>query len=565
MARKPNLPQLPPFPPLPRLSGDGARGVFNSVFSWMLRQRFGQIEHFMRHPLETQEELFGYLIGKGRRTAWGKQHGYGALKPGFDGLERFKDQVPISDYSDLQPWIERIMAGEQQILWPSEITWFAKSSGTTSAKSKFIPVSKESMDDCHFKAGRDLMAIYCLRYPNTQVFSGRGLVMGGSHQVNKLNESSYFGDVSAVMMQNMPMAARFIRTPDLSIALMDDWEEKIQAMAETTIKQNVTHMAGVPTWTLVLIERIFELTGADNLREVWPNLELYIHGGVSFQPYRDRFAELIRPLAGEKNGATKGAGSAAGSGLTAGETASQPMRYLETYNASEGFFGIQDKLDREDMLLMLDYGIFYEFIPFAHLEDANPPTVGLDELEVGKIYAPVISTNAGLWRYRIGDTIRVTDDAPFRVQVAGRIKHFINAFGEEVIVDNADAAIRAACKATGAHVREYTAAPVYFEAGQKGAHEWLIEFEQPPRENAGGMGGFVEALDQGLQAVNTDYAAKRFKDMALRLPTVHALPEGSFHQWLKARGKLGGQHKVPRLSNGRELVEKLKAQAGLGG
>lgn len=542
--------------------------MFNSVFSWMLRQRFGQIEHFMRHPLETQEELFGYLMGKGRRTAWGKAHGYGSIAPDFDGLERFKQQVPISDYPDLQPWIERIMAGEQQVLWPSEITWFAKSSGTTSAKSKFIPVSKESLDDCHFKAGRDLMAIYCLRYPDTHVFSGRGLVMGGSHQVNKLSEGTRYGDVSAVMMQNMPMAARFIRTPDLSIALMDDWEEKIQAMAETTIKQNVTHIAGVPTWTLVLIERIFQLTGVDNLREVWPNLELYIHGGVSFQPYRDRFAELIRPL--EKTPGPDALGFSGGPSLLRGrhaassETATQPMRYLETYNASEGFFGIQDKLEREDMLLMLDYGIFYEFIPFAHLNDANPPTVGLDQLEVGKIYAPVISTNAGLWRYRIGDTIRVTDDAPFRVQVAGRIKHFINAFGEEVIVENADAAIRSACQATGATVREYTAAPVYFEAGQKGAHEWLIEFEQEPRENAGGLNGFVEALDQGLQAVNTDYAAKRFKDMALRLPTLHALPQGSFHHWMKSKGKLGGQHKVPRLSNERELVETLKAQVGLG-
>ncbi len=531
--QRPSLPQIPGLPQLPK-PGQVPRGVFNSVFSWMLRQRFGQIEHFIRHAGEVQERLFADLLRHGAKTEWGRKHGYADLRT----VEQFRARVPISDYEDLQPWIERVMAGEQQVLWPSEIRWFAKSSGTTAARSKFIPVSREALEDCHFKAGRDLMAIYCLRYPDTHVFTGRGLVMGGSHQVNKLSEGSWFGDVSAVMMQNLPMAARFIRTPDLRIALMEDWEEKIQAMAETTIKQNVTHIAGVPTWTLVLIERIFQLTGADNLRDVWPNLELYIHGGVSFKPYRDRFAELIRPRAGE-----------------------DAMRYLETYNASEGFFGIQDKLDRDDMLLMLDYGIFYEFIPFEHLDDPQPPTVGLEELKVGKLYAPVISTNAGLWRYRIGDTIRVTDDSPYRIQVAGRIKHFINAFGEEVIVDNADAAVRAASRDTGLRVREYTAAPVYFEAGAKGAHEWLVEFEGTPSPEA--LEAFTRALDAELQAVNSDYGAKRHKDMALRLPTLHAVPPGTFHGWLKAKGKLGGQHKVPRLANERGLLEEIKAQAGL--
>ena len=353
--------------------------------------------------------------------------------------------------------------------------------------------------------------------------------MGGSHQVNKLQEGTYFGDVSAVMMQNMPMAARFIRTPDLSIALMEDWEEKIERMAETTLKQNVTHIAGVPTWTIVLIEHLFQKTGKDNLMDIWPNMELYIHGGVSFTPYRKRFSELIR---------------------------SADMNYLETYNASEGFFAIQDELGSNDLLLMLDYGIYYEFIPMSEMDREQPDTVGLDGLELGKVYALVISTNAGLWRYRIGDTVRVTSLSPFRVQVAGRIKHFINAFGEEVIVENADRAIQAASTATGALVREYTAAPIYFEAGEKGGHEWLVEFDAPPAS----LTEFTEALDRELKEVNSDYAAKRHKDMALGMPVLKAVPPNTFYNWLKSKGKLGGQHKVPRLSNNREYLEEILGQ-----
>jgi hypothetical protein len=344
--------------------------------------------------------------------------------------------------------------------------------------------------------------------------------------VNKLNEGTYFGDVSAVMMQNMPMAARFIRTPDLSIALLDDWEEKIERMAETTMRQNVTHIAGVPTWTIVLIEHLFKKTGKNNLLDIWPNLELFIHGGVSFAPYRKRFGELIP---------------------------SPDMNYLETYNASEGFFAIQDELDRQDLLLMLDYGIYYEFMPVSEFDRDEPRTVGLEGLELGKVYALVISTNAGLWRYRIGDTVRITCLDPFRVQVAGRIRHFINAFGEELIVENADRAIEVASAATGALVREYTAAPIYFEAGEKGGHEWLLEFDTPPES----LQAFTEALDRSLQEINSDYAAKRHKDLALTMPIVRAVPPNTFYEWLKRKGKLGGQHKVPRLSNTREHLEEI--------
>ncbi len=514
---------------LPVKPSEVSRGLFSAVMSWMLRQRIGQIQHFMRNPHEVQQQVFKRLMTDGARSSWGELYGYASI----DSPQTFRERVPVQDYEQVQPYIERVMKGEQGLLWPSEIKWFAKSSGTTAARSKFIPVSKEALEECHFAGGKDVMALYCHNVPETRVFSGRGLVMGGSHQVNKLQEGTYFGDVSAVMMQNMPMAARFIRTPDLSIALMEDWEEKIARMAETTVKQNVTHIAGVPTWTLVLIEHLFKMTGANNLLDIWPNLELYIHGGVSFKPYRKRFAELIP--AGQVN-------------------------YLETYNASEGFFAIQDQPGSEDLLLMLDYGIWYEFIPLSELDSDAPRTLGLEEVQVGKVYALVISTNAGLWRYRIGDTVRVTCTDPYRIQVAGRIRHFINAFGEEVIVENADRAIEKASAATGALVREYTAAPIYFEAGEKGGHEWLLEFDNPPDS----LEAFTRALDEALQEINSDYAAKRYKDMALKMPVVRSVPPQTFYNWLKAKGKLGGQHKVPRLSNERGYLEEILAIAAAG-
>ncbi len=510
---------------LPKKPSEVPRGLFNAVFSWMLKQRIGQIEDFMKHPHQVQEQTFQRLISQGAKTIYGKDHGFSQIR----NVEEYRARVPIQDYEDFQPYVERLMKGEQGLLWPSEVKWFAKSSGTTSARSKFIPVSKEALEECHFAGGKDLMSLYCYQIQDTKIFSGRGLVMGGSHQVNKLSENSWFGDVSAVMMQNMPMAARFIRTPDLSIALMEDWEEKIDRMAEMTMKQNVTHIAGVPTWTIVLIEHLFKKTGASNLLEIWPNLELYIHGGVSFSPYRKRFAELIP---------------------------SADMHYVETYNASEGFFAIQDQLGSQDLLLMLDYGVFYEFIPLSEMDREQPRAVGLESLEVGKVYALVISTNAGLWRYRIGDTIRVCSTDPFRIQVAGRIRHFINAFGEELIVENADRGIEMASAATGALVREYTAAPIYFEAGEKGGHEWLIEFDSPPKS----LEHFTRALDEALQDINSDYAAKRHKGMALSMPVVRAVEPNTFYNWLKSKGKLGGQHKVPRLSNERSYLEEILAQ-----
>ncbi len=498
--------------------------LISNLISWFMKQRIPQIEQFVQQPERAQQEVFDYLISMARHTEWGKRYDYQSIT----NFEQFTNRVPVSTYDDLKGDIERMIKGDQQILWPTDVRWFAKSSGTTSDKSKFIPVSQESLDDCHFKAGRDVMALYCHNNPDTSIFTGRGVIMGGSTQVNKLNENAHFGDVSAVLMRNMPLLAQMIKTPSLKVTLMENYEEKIEMMAQETLKKNITHIAGVPTWTVVLIKRLFELAGTDNLADIWPNMELYIHGGVSFTPYRDQFRKLIRK---------------------------DNMHYMETYNASEGFFGIQHSLHNPDMLLMLDYGIFYEFMPMEELGKDHPKTLLLSQVEVGKNYAVVISTNGGLWRYLIGDTIVFTSVYPFRIRVSGRTKFYINAFGEEVIVDNADKALEEACRETGAIVLDYTAGPIYFSDNQAGGHEWIIAFDKEPAD----MAQFTRALDSNLQAVNSDYEAKRKGDMALRMPTIHVAPQDLFLQWLRSKGKLGGQHKVPRLCNDRVILDELLA------
>jgi hypothetical protein len=487
----------------------------------VLKRRISQIERFIKFPHETQEELLKKLISKGRNTVWGKYYGYS----GIQKLEDYKSHVPVQSYEDIFPYIERIMKGEQNILWPSEIKWFSKSSGTTNAKSKFIPVSKEALQDCHYKGGKDLISLYFNNYPQSQMFSGKGLAIGGSYVSNPKNSNSYYGDVSAVIMQNLPMWAQVVRTPNLKIALMDEWEQKIEKIAAVTINKNVTNISGVPTWTIVLLEKILELKGKQNIHEVWPNFEVFFHGAVAFQPYKAIFKKLF----------------------PAG------INYVETYNASEGFFGIQDGLNSEDMLLMLDYGVFYEFIPVEEYENENPKTVGLSQVELNKNYAMVITTNAGLWRYKIGDTIKFTSLSPFRIRITGRTKHFINAFGEELIIENAEVAITNACNKTGAIIANFTAAPVYFEGQQKGRHEWVIEFSKEPDH----LDLFIAILDDTLKEVNSDYEAKRYKDIALQKPLVKKVPEGTFYNWMKRRGKLGGQNKVPRLSNSREFVDDI--------
>jgi hypothetical protein len=488
-----------------------------------MKKRIHDIDLFRKYPHEVQGELFQNLISTAKGTEFGKKYGFGDMR----SVEAFRERVPIAAYEDLYPYIERVMKGEQNILWPSKIEWFAKSSGTTNARSKYIPVSPESLEDCHYKGGKDMLSIYVNLFPETKLFTGKGLSIGGSHRPSELNAKVNCGDVSAVIMQNLPIWAEAMRTPPLKVALMDKWEEKIEKMVELTVQENVTSMSGVPTWTYVLLKRILEVTGKKNILEVWPNLELFTHGAVAFGPYRQLFREIVP---------------------------SDKMNYLEVYNASEGFFGIQDQAGTEDeMLLMLDYGVYYEFIPMDQLEEEHPKTLTLDQVELGKNYALVISTNAGLWRYKIGDTVRFTNLSPYRIKISGRTKHFINAFGEEVIVENAETAIIKACQATEAVISNFTAAPVYMESGKRGGHEWLIEFEKEPNN----LQQFTKVLDETLREVNSDYDAKRQNDIALQEPIVHIAPKGAFMNWLRSKGKLGGQNKVPRLSNTREHLEEM--------
>jgi hypothetical protein len=419
-----------------------------------------------------------------------------------------------------------MMNGEENVLWNTPVQWFAKSSGTTSDKSKFIPISEESLKDNHYRASKDVLSFYYASHPESDLLTGKSLVIGGSHQINQLNEEVHYGDLSAVVMQNSPFWTNWIRTPDLSIILMDEWETKIEKLAQSTINENVTSMAGVPTWLIVLLKRILEITGKKHIKEVWPSLELYMHGGVSFVPYKRQFEELI----------------------------GEPINYLEMYNASEGFFAGQDDIDKEGMLLMCEHGIFYEFMPVEDCEKENSKTLQLNEVVIGKNYALVITTNGGLWRYLIGDTIQFTSVQPYRIKVSGRVKHYMNAFGEEVIIDNADKAIAIASKQTNSIVKDYTAGPVYFSNELNGGHEWLIEFEKEPLD----LQQFAFELDVALKNINSDYEAKRYKDIALRLPLVQKLPAGTFVNWLSSKGRLGGQHKVPRLSNERTFIEEIK-------
>ncbi len=496
--------------------------LLSPAISRLARFRHWRIEQWLRDPLAAQREVLQDLVTHGQYTEIGRKYGFTSL---FN-LKNFKEAVPIHEYEDLKPYIERLMEGEQNLLWNTPVNWFAKSSGTTSDKSKFIPITQESLEDCHYQAAKDVLTLYYNYNSESDLLTGKGLVIGGSHQVSRVNEEVNYGDLSAVLLQNTPIWANWLRTPDLSIALMDEWESKIEKLAETTIPEVVTSISGVPTWTLVLIRRILEMTGKQHLREVWPGLELYIHGGVSFTPYREQFKKLIGP------------------GCT----------YLEMYNASEGFFAAQDDPAEEGMLLFLNHGIFYEFMPVEEYGKSDAQTIGLDKVETGKNYALVISTNGGLWRYLVGDTVQFTSLDPFRIKVSGRLKQYINAFGEEVIVDNTDKAIAIACEKTGLVVRDYTAAPYYFGDQHKAAHEWLIEFEQIPANTD----VFAYELDCVLKALNSDYEAKRYKDIALTLPLVNAVPHGLFHEWLKQKGKLGGQHKVPRLCNDRRYLDDMK-------
>ncbi|MCK9612232.1 MAG: GH3 auxin-responsive promoter family protein [Bacteroidales bacterium] len=496
--------------------------LLNSVVSWIMKQRMHQIELFLKYPVEVQNDCMQWLVSSAKNTEWGIKYDYKSMI----SQEQFKERVPLSSYDQLKPYIERLRKGEKNILWPQEIKWFAKSSGTTSDKSKFIPMSEDAIEECHFKGGKDLLTLYCNNNPETKIFSGKGLALGGSHDMNEFNNDAFYGDLSAILIQNLPFWAQFIRTPDLSVSLMNEWESKLEKIVRFTINENVTNLSGVPSWMLLLVRRILEISGRDNLLEVWNNLELFVHGGISFIPYAEQFKKIIP---------------------------SDKMNYIETYNASEGFFGIQDRNFADDMLLMLDYGIFYEFIPMEEFHKEHPQTKSLAEVETDKNYALIISTNAGLWRYIIGDTIKFTSLNPFRFKISGRTKNYINAFGEELMIDNADKALDIACKKTGAVINDYTAAPVYFEDNSNGTHEWCIEFETEPAS----LDYFGEVFDNALKAANSDYEAKRYHDMILKKPLLHNVPKGTFYNWMKKNNRLGGQYKVPRLYNGRKYIEEI--------
>lgn len=494
--------------------------LFNSIASWFLKKRIHQIELFLKYPLEVQQEVLQDLISYAKKTKVGYQYDFNSIRT----YEQFNQRVPIITYEDIAEDVKDSRNGEDNIFWPTPIKWYAKSSGTTHAKSKFIPVSVESLEDCHYKAGKDMLSLYINNNPEAQLFTGKSLRLGGSQELYR-NEKSYFGDLSAIITDNLPLWAEINTTPSLEVSLMSEWEAKLNAIIAETSKENVTSLVGVPSWMLVLINKLMQANGQAELSRIWPNIEVYFHGGVSFRPYKSQFDELF---------------------------AQHNLQYYEIYNASEGFFAIQDLNGSDELLLMLDYGIFYEFIPFGQPDSSIIP---LASVELGVNYNLVITTNGGLWRYKIGDVVRFTSLSPYRIQISGRTKHFINTFGEELVIENADRAIEIVAKEMKLEVVDYTAAPIFMEGEKQGSHEWLIEFQNPPDD----LSRFTMRLDECLKELNSDYEAKRYKDLTMSLPTIQIARKRLFYDWLTRRNKLGGQHKVPRLSNDRKVIETLLA------
>ena len=495
--------------------------IVNSLASWFLKKRFHQIELFLKYPIDVQNELLEQLLDTAKNTEIGKQYDFASIST----YREFAERVPVTSYEDNHLQIERARKGESNIFWPTPIKWFAKSSGTTNSKSKFIPVSSASLEHCHYAASKDLLCMYLNNNPDANLFLGKSLRLGGSKELYKENATVY-GDLSAILIDNMPFWAEYSSTPNNEVSLMADWELKMQAIVDQTIQENVTSLAGVPSWMLVLLNNVLESTGKSNLFEIWPNLEVYFHGGVNFDPYIEQYNAILPK---------------------------DNFRYYEIYNASEGFFAIQDRNANKELLLMLDYGIFYEFIPMDTYGSASQRVIPLEQVQVAKNYAIVITTNAGLWRYKIGDTVRFTSISPFRIKVTGRTKHHINVFGEELIIENAETALKQASKHTQCEILDYTAAPIFMEGREKGAHEWIIEFKTPPKD----LSLFTKSLDSALMNVNSDYQAKRFNNITLNMPKVHVARQRLFYDWLKQKNKLGGQHKVPRLSNKRDFIEEL--------
>ena len=494
--------------------------LFNSIATWFLKKRIHQIELFIKYPHEVQQEVLQDLVGMAKKTKMGYQHDFRSLNT----YAAFSRRVPIVQYEDIAEEINTSRLGEDNLFWPTPIKWYAKSSGTTNAKSKYVPLSVEALEDCHYKAGKDMLSLYINNNPEAQLFNGKTLRLGGSQEMFQ-NEKSSFGDLSAIITDNLPLWAELNCTPSLKVSLMSEWEAKMKAIIEESTQENVTGLLGVPSWMLVLLNRLLDTHPSKSLKEIWPNIEVYFHGGVSFRPYKKQYEKIFN---------------------------AHEIQFYEIYNASEGFFAIQDQNDSDELLLMLDYGIFYEFIPFGKDDSAIIP---LSEVELDVRYSLVITTNAGLWRYKIGDVVQFTNLSPYRIQIVGRTKHYINAFGEELVVENADRALSEAAKRCGVEVLDYTAAPIFMEEKTLGRHEWMIEFRSPPND----LHKFQMVLDDTLKSLNSDYEAKRYKDMTMLPPKINIAKEGLFYRWLAGEKKLGGQHKVPRLSNERQFLDRLIA------
>lgn len=496
--------------------------LLTTTISYFFRSRLKEIDTFSRMAGFIQWRQLYTLLQKAKNTEWGKKYDYKSI----NNYQTFRERVPLQSYDDIKLDVKRMIGGEQNLIWPSKVNWFAKSSGTTNDKSKYLPVTNDILRKAHYQGGVDSVALYLRQNQESRFFAGKGLILGGSLQPSSFNNGINYGDLSAVLLKNLSPVVNLIRVPEKHIILMGEWESKIKAIVEGTIHQRVNNLSGVPSWMLVLIKAVLNKTGKEYLTEVWPDMEVFFHGGISFEPYREQYKALIP---------------------------SDKMHYMETYNASEGFFAIQNDFSERGMLLMIDYGIFFEFIPLSKHDSDHPRAIPLEEVEVGEIYALVITTCGGLWRYQIGDTVRFTSVSPHKIVIAGRTKHYINAFGEELMVDNADKALAQTCAVTGARVKEYTAAPFFILNKAKGRHQWLIEFEEFPAS----LDEFTFLLDQHLKELNSDYEAKRYKEISLQPLEIIIAPEGTFYQWLKQKGKLGGQHKIPRLSNDRSYMDEL--------
>lgn len=494
------------------------KALINSISPLFIKQRIKNIKYFINYPVEAQKKLLLKLISTASNVFFGKKYKFKEIK----NYKDFVKIVPLHYYKDILPFVERIKKGEKNVLWPGKIEWIAKSAGTTDEKSKYIPITKDCLNKCHYKAGKDLITLYIINNPNTNIFYGKNFRLGGSY--NKYSDF-YCGDISSILIKKLPIWADYFSVPRKKIVLINEWDLKIKFIIKEIYKQNVVSLFGIPSWMLIVLNKILNIYKKQYIDEIWSNLEVFFHGGVSFDPYLEQYKNII----------------------------SKNINYYNIYNASEGFFGIQYQNDSKDLLLLLNHGIFYEFIAIEDIKNEFPHTIFIEEVQLNKNYVMVISTNTGLWRYIIGDTIRFTCLFPYRIVISGRTKQFINVFGEELIVEHADKALLKTCSITNSIINEYTVGPIYMNGNFLGAHEWIIEFKKKPLN----IEYFMNFLDKVLQSLNSDYEAKRYKNNTLLSPRIRIARKGLFYDWLKYYNKLGGQNKIPRLSNDRKYLDIL--------